>query len=144
MIKNKRDKHKLLLLIKMEHILRVFDYNVYNQQDSSRDNDEENVYRDTNAFMIQMFGVDEKEKTYSVNVEGFKPFFYVMVRDDWTIEMKEKFINHLKDKIGKYYANSITESKIIRRKKLYGFDNKKEHKFIFIEFFSCQKIDSSW
>jgi DNA polymerase elongation subunit (family B) len=118
----------------MEHILRVFDYNVYNQQDSSRDNDEENVYRDTNAFMIQMFGVDEKEKTYSVNVEGFKPFFYVMVRDDWTIEMKEKFINHLKDKIGKYYANSITESKIIRRKKLYGFDNKKEHKFIFIEF----------
>jgi DNA polymerase elongation subunit (family B) len=134
LIKNKRDKNKLILIIKMEHILRVFDYNVYNQQDSSRDNDEENVYRDTNAFMIQMFGVDEKGKTYSVNVEGFKPFFYVMVRDDWTIEMKEKFINHLKDKIGKYYANSITESKIIRRKKLYGFDNKKEHKFIFIEF----------
>ena len=118
----------------MEHIFRVFDYNVYNEHDSSIDNDEENVYRDTNAFMIQMFGVDENSKTYSVNVEGFKPFFYVMVNDKWSIAMKEQFIGHLKEKIGKFYANSITESKIIKRKKLYGFDNKKEHKFIFIEF----------
>jgi len=118
----------------MEHIFRVFDFNVYNQQDSSRDNDEENIYRDTNAFMIQMFGVDEYGKTYSVNVEGFKPFFYLMVNDKWTIDMKEKFITHLKEKIGKYYTNSITDSKLVKRKKLYGFDNKKEHKFIFIEF----------
>jgi DNA polymerase elongation subunit (family B) len=84
--------------------------------------------------MIQIFGVDEYAKTYSVTVDGFKPFFYVMVNDSWTIAMKEKFIRHLSEKMGKYYIDSITESKIIRRKKLYGFDNKKEHKFIFIEF----------
>ncbi len=118
----------------MEHIFRVFDYNVYNTYDSSRDTDEGNAYRDTNSFMIQMFGVDEKGKTYSVNVEGFKPFFYVMVNDKWSIPMKEEFVNHLKEKMGKYYSNSITDSKLVKRKKLYGFDNKKEHKFIFLEF----------
>ncbi len=118
----------------MEHTLRVFDYNVYNAYDASRDNGEENTFKDNNVFMIQMFGVDENGKTYSVTVDGFKPFFYIMVNDNWTIEMKEKFINHLRDKMGKYYFDSITSSKIIRRKKLYGFDNKKEHKFIFIEF----------
>jgi DNA polymerase elongation subunit (family B) len=118
----------------MEYILRLFDYNVYNAYDSSRDTNKETSFKDTNVFMIQMFGVDEDGKTYSVTVDGFKPFFYVMVNDNWTIEMKEKFILHLKDKMGKYYADSITDSKIIRRKKLYGFDNKKEHKFIFIEF----------
>ena len=80
----------------MEHIFRVFDYNVYNVYDSSRDDDENNTYKDNNVFMIQMFGVDEKGKTYSVTVEGFKPFFYVMVNDKWTITMKEQFINHLK------------------------------------------------
>ena len=117
----------------MEHVFRVFDYNVYNCNDPFADNDED-APRDTDIFMIQMFGVDEFGKTYSVTVDGFKPFFYVMVNDSWTIAMKEKFILHLKDKLGKYYANSITDSKIIRRKKLYGFDNKKEHKFIFIEF----------
>jgi DNA polymerase elongation subunit (family B) len=118
----------------MEHIFRVFDYNVYNAYDSSRDNDEDNTYMDNNAFMIQMFGVDETGKTYSVTVEGFKPFFYVMVNDKWTIEMKEQFITHLKEKMGKYYSTSITDSKLVKRRKLYGFDNKKEHKFIFIEF----------
>ena len=118
----------------MEHIFRVFDYNVYNTYDSSRDNDEDNTFKDTNVFMIQMFGVDEYGKTYSVTIEGFKPFFYVMVNDKWSISMKEQFINHLKEKMGKFYSNSITDSKLVKRKKLYGFDNKKEHKFIFIEF----------
>jgi DNA polymerase elongation subunit (family B) len=117
----------------MEHIFRVFDYNVYNCSDPSRDNDD-NKFKDTNVFMIQMFGVDEYGKTYSTIVEGFKPFFYIMVNDNWTIKMKEDFINHLLEKMGKYYSESITSSKIIRRKKLYGFDNHKEHKFIFIEF----------
>ena len=71
----------------MEHIFRVFDYNVYNAYDSLRDTDEDNTYKDTNVFMIQMFGVDETGKTYSVVVEGFKPFFYVMVNDKWTINV---------------------------------------------------------
>lgn len=118
----------------MEHIFRVFDYNVYNVYDQSRDNDEDNTFKDMNVFMIQMFGVDECGKTYSVNVEGFRPFFYLMVNDKWSITMKEQFINHLKEKMGRFYSDSITDSKLVRRKKLYGFDNKKEHKFIFVEF----------
>ena len=120
----------------MEHIFRVFDYNVYNTYDSSRDNDEDNTFKDRNVFMIQMFGVDEYGKTYSVNIEGFKPFFYLMVNDKWSITMKEQFITHLKEKMSKsgFYSDSITTTKLVRRKKLYGFDNKKEHKFIFIEF----------
>jgi len=65
----------------MEHIFRVFDYNVYNAHDSSRDVEESGTFIDTNAFVIQMFGVDEYGKTYSVTVEGFKPFFYVMVNE---------------------------------------------------------------
>ena len=120
----------------MEHIFRIVDFNVYNAKDSSHESsdDEQNVYKDTNNFVIQMFGVDENGKTYSLTAEGYRPFFYVMVNDKWTIQMKECFLAHLKEKMGKYYEDSITECKIIRRKKLYGFDGGKEHKFIFIEF----------
>ena len=117
----------------MERILRIFDFNAYNEVDTLKD-DESNAYRDKNVFTIQMFGIDELGKSFSVKVEGFKPFFYVMVNDRWTIEMKDEFIKHLKMKMGKYYSETITKSKLIKRKKLYGFDNKKEHKFIFIEF----------
>ena len=121
----------------MEHTFRIFDFNIYNSKGASFESssdDEQNVYKDKNTFVIQMFGVDENGKTYSLTVEGYKPFFYVMVNDNWTIKMKEVFLAHLKEKMGKYYQNSITECKIIKRKKLYGFDGGKEHKFILLEF----------
>ncbi len=120
----------------MEHIFRIFDFNVYNSKDSSLESsdEEQNVYKDTNNFMIQIFGVNEAGKTYSLIAEGYKPFFYVMVNDKWTITMKEGFLSHLKGKMGKFYQDSITECKIIKRKKLYGFDGGKEHKFILFEF----------
>jgi DNA polymerase elongation subunit (family B) len=119
----------------MEYILRIFDFNVYNAKGDSESSDEEqNTYKDTNNFVIQLFGVDEKGKTYSVTAEGYKPFFYIMVNDTWTIKMKEEFLVHLKEKMGNFYSESVTDCKIIKRKKLYGFDGGKEHKFIFIEF----------
>ena len=122
----------------MEHIFRIFDFNIYNAKDSSSENsssdDEENEHKDKNNFIIQIFGVDENGKTYSVTAEGYKPFFYVMVNDKWTIQMKQDFLYHLKDKMGKFYTDSITDCKIIKRKKLYGFDGGKEHKFIYLEF----------
>ena len=120
----------------MEHIFRIFDFNVYNAKDSSLDSsdDEQNVYTDTKTFRIQMFGVDETGKTYSLTADGYHPFFYVMVNDKWTIKMKEEFVAHLKEKMGKFYQDTITECKIVKRKKLYGFDGGKDHKFIFIEF----------
>ena len=120
----------------MEHIFRIVDFNVYNAKESSLESsdDEQNVYKDTNNFVIQMFGVDDIGKTYSLIAEGYRPFFYLMVNDKWSIQMKEGFLSHLKEKMGKFYQDSITECKIIKRKKLYGFDGGKEHKFIFIEF----------
>ena len=120
----------------MEHIFRIFDFNVYNAKDTTSDSsdDEKNLYKDTNSFAIQMFGVNENGKTYSLIAEGYKPFFYVMVNDKWTIKMKEVFLAHLKEKMGKFYQDTITECKIIKRKKLYGFDGGKEHKFILLEF----------
>jgi DNA polymerase elongation subunit (family B) len=129
----------------MEHIFRILDFNVYNAKDSSNESsdDEQNVYKDTNTFVIQMFGVDESGKTYSLTAEGYRPFFYVMVNDKWSIQMKEGFLAHLKEKMGKYYQDSITECKIIKRKKLYGFDGGKEHKFIFIEFANLNSFNKA-
>ena len=133
----------------MEHIFRILDFNVYNGKVSSCESsdDEENVYKDNNNFIIQMFGVDESGKTYSLTAEGFRPFFYLMVNDKWSIQKKQDFLAHLKDKVGKYYRDSITECKIIKRKKLYGFDGGKEHKFIFIEFANLNafnKVKNLW
>jgi len=121
----------------MEHIFRVLDFNIYNEKYSLLDessDEEQNDYQDKNQFVIQMFGLNELGQTCSIKVEDFKPFFYVMVNDKWNLQMKDAFLFHIKQKMGKFYENSITECIIIKRKKLYGFDGGKEHKFIKFEF----------
>ena len=133
----------------MEHIFRVFDFNVYNAKGLSNDSsDEEGCSpKDSSSFMIQIFGVDDKGKTYSAIAEDYRPFFYVMVNDKWNIQIKDKFLEFIKSKIGNYYKDTITECKIIKRKKLYGFDGGKEHKFIKFEFSNLNafnKVKNLW
>jgi DNA polymerase elongation subunit (family B) len=126
----------------MEQTLRIFDFNILSVDNSFHDSESDDEssasdkksFKDSSIFLIQIFGVNEIGKTFSVTVEGFKPFFYVMVNDTWNITTKEKFLAHIKIKMGKFYEDSISECIIIKRKKLYGFDGGKEHKFIKLEF----------
>jgi DNA polymerase elongation subunit (family B) len=148
---------------KMDKSFRLFDFNVYSaektQEESSDDEQQNHVnedrsfddeygesygytepkkksttYKDSKIFMIQMFGVNEKGETCSIIAEHFKPFFYVKVDDDWTQGKKLSFLAHIKQQIGKYYEDSISECKLIKRKKLYGFDGGKLHKFVMFKF----------
>jgi len=121
----------------MEKVFRIFDFNVFNENNADNSDSEPeqtNTYSDKSNFIIQIFGLDEQGKTCSIFVEDFKPFFYVMVEDNWGINTKNNFLEHIKTKIGKYYQHCISDCIIIKRKKLYGFDGGKEHKFIKFEF----------
>ena len=136
----------------MEHIFRIFDFNIYNVADSGDDSDsvssgEYQEKIDKNEFTIQMFGINEKRETCSIVVEEFKPFFYIKVGDNWNLKLKEEFVSHLRGKMGKYYGNSLINSKLIKRKKLYGFDGGKFYKFIKLEFDNVQalnKVKNIW
>ena len=35
---------------------------------------------DNKKFLVKMFGMDEKGKTYCVFVKDFEPFFYILVQ----------------------------------------------------------------
>ena len=119
----------------MERVFRVFDFNVYNEKASSSDSgsdDDGTSYTDTNQFKIQIFGLNEAGKSCSIIAEDFKPFFYVKVDDTWNQAKKAGFLEFVKSRIGKYYKNSISDCKLIKKKKLYGFDGGKEHKFVIL------------
>ena len=118
----------------MDFVFRVFDFNVYNEKPESDSSDEETKYKETASFMIQIFGVNEKGEDCSIIAENYKPFFYVLVDDDWTISKKNDFVTHLTNEMGKFYHESICDSKLLKRKKLYGFNDGKEYKFIKLEF----------
>ena len=85
-------------------------------------------------FEIQMFGINEKGETCSIFVKNYYPFFYIKINKKWKTSYLTKFLNHLKDRIGPYYSNSIVGFKMVKKKKLYGFDGGLEHDFIEIKF----------
>lgn len=135
----------------MEQVFRLFDFNVYNEnridENSSGSENGKKVNKDTNQFVIQMFGLDENGKTCSILIDDFKPFFYVKVGDNWSTSKKQALLLHIKGKIGKFYENSITDCIIIKRKKLYGFDNGKEYKFVKFKFknmAAMNKVKNLW
>ena len=141
---------------------RLFDFNIFDEkrQENNDDNGDgngsdddgtaEKKYKKDDKFTtIQMFGLNEKGETCAIFVRDYSPFFYIKVGDEWTIPQKSAFISHLKDKLGKYYQDSVLdfESKLIKRKKLYGFDAGKEHKFVLIKFkniATMNKVKGMW
>jgi len=130
-------------MVILEKSLRLLDFNIYDEscQDSSSDNDnsdnsdnEKPKFGDNKQFIIQVFGINEKGETFCLFINDYNPFFYIKVGEDWDFSKRDMFIGHIKSKVGKYYENSIGECKLIKKKKLYGFDGGKEHKFIKISF----------
>jgi DNA polymerase elongation subunit (family B) len=92
---------------------------------------------DTNEFRIQMFGINEQGETCSIFVDDYHPFFYVKVDPHWTNATKSAFIRNIKENLkSKYYENSIITEKceIVEKRKLYGFDGGKNHKFVLLVF----------
>ena len=85
-------------------------------------------------FEVQMFGINEKGETAAIFVEGFTPFFYVKVNDDWTESDRTRLILQMQQDMGAFYRGSIMSSKLVTRKTLYGFDAGKLHSFIIIKF----------
>ena len=127
----------------MEHIFKISYVNHYNAPvPVICEYDNMNKNKDNDVFIVQLFGKDEHCNLYSVIVEGFKPFFYVMVNDKWNIQMKTEFVKHLKQKMG-YYSESLLEAKLVSKRKLYGFDNKKKHKFIYLEFANTKAFNKA-
>jgi DNA polymerase elongation subunit (family B) len=127
---------------------KLLDFNVYNREaDKDSEEDETAVKSNNSSFTIQMFGINERGKRASIIAEDYKPFFYLKVANNWGQTKKTAFYDHIKQKVGRYYEKSIVECRLIERKKLYGFDAGKKHRFIEIKFENMtiyNKVKNFW
>ena len=108
------------------------------------DADVEPGERRPKLFNIQMFGVNELGKTASITVKGYSPFFFAKVADDWDEATKVRFVVKLEMTLEE---GDIVSSKLIKRKKLYGFDGGKEYNFVKLSFKNEQalrKVKGLW
>ena len=85
------------------------------------------------GFEIQVFANTENGDTCFIRLEGFSPFFYAKVNNNWTNSNVRSFESFLQQKMGEL-KGMLKSCSIVRRKKLRGFDNNSLHKFLFIQF----------
>ena len=99
-------------------------------------------YKD-DTFKINIYGIDEKNKTYSIKIDDYKPFFYIKVGNDWEEDDIDDFFEHLKESNQEDYRfikcleETLHETKLVKHKTLYNFDANKYYKFIYI---SCHNL----
>ena len=69
---------------------KLYDYNIIEESTKG------NPYKDNKKFIIQAFGINSSNKTASIFIENFYPFFYIKVNEKWDEQRKNEFIGHLK------------------------------------------------
>ena len=133
--------------------VRLLDFHIYdekNNKENSDSSDNDNVRlekKDRSEFHIQLFGINENGETFSILINDFHPFFFIKVGDNWTYREVNSFMIDIKKKIGKYYEDSILESKLVENHKLYGFSGGKKYKFIQLIFKNqvvMNKVKNLW
>ena len=118
------------------HYFKLFEYDI--REDLHLEKVEYVPGKDLKQFIIQMYGIDETGKTACIFVKDYYPFFYIKVDDDWDNANVSDFISFLRNGLGGYYEDSLLSGKLMKRHKLYGFDNKKQYNFIKVNFTSMQ------
>jgi len=118
----------------MSKDLRLLDFNVYDgSMEETESSDSEDGSNNSKQFIVECFGIDEQGESVCVMLSGYKPFFYAKIPDNWT----ESECLMLRDVLRQgmtFMKDTLIDIRIVRRKKLYGFDGGKYHSFACMTF----------
>jgi len=137
--------------------VRLLDFHVYDEtlatDSSSSEDDLQSIdQKRTNPvtkFVIQMYGINEQGETFSILVQDFHPFFFVLVDDHWTQRHCDIFRDELLSKLGggKRAKSSLLNVELVEYNKLYGFTAGKKSKFVQLTFqnsASMMRVRNFW
>ena len=92
--------------------------------------DETNEEITKQEYIIQLFGNTEDNKQIYVQVENFKPYFYIKIPDNWKNNKIDDLINIVLDKSKPYTKMGLYDYEVVEKHDLYGFSDFKLFKFL--------------
>jgi len=142
--------------VEQQHSYKLISFHTYDskvkdeedeEKDDSPRNNKYKQKKNTDEYIVQMFGINEQGKTASIIVSGYAPFFYVKVGKHWKPSHVAGFKAQLLQDMGAFYEDCIIDTKLVDKKTLYGFDAGLLHKFVYISFKSesaMRKAKNFW
>ena len=113
--------------------------------DDSDNEDPKKKWSFHGKFIVYFFGITKESETVCVQVNGYRPSFFMEVPSNWNKQDSDWLKRHLTDKNTKYvdnwgkekklkWLNTDLKVKIVKKQKFDGFQTKKIHKFVEIIF----------
>lgn len=87
------------------------------------------------VFSIRLFGKTRSNETIYVQVNDFKPYFFVEIDSRLRFNHIEKIIEDIKKRVyPKQYVDELKQHEVVQKYKFYGFTNYKKFSFLKLTF----------
>ena len=136
-----RNKETIIKNNRTDIIFQIIDWksnDIYKKkEDDDGENDEEQEISYKNKvkrLSIRGYGVTEKGNSISVHINGFQPYFYIRIPQDWDSKVFNLLKNQILKDVPEYVHEGLYVAKIVQRKEFYGFTNNKLFNFGYFEF----------
>lgn len=100
-------------------IFQVLDWDFFHEDDDDGNK----------QFAIRLFGKDKQQRSVYVQVDDFKPYFYVELEDHWKYTTVDSIITEVKKRVPKDKVNGLIKFSVEEKYKFWGFTNYKKFKF---------------
>ena len=139
-----RNKETIIKNNKTDIIFQIIDWksnDIYKKKEDDDDENEENDEEQENSYKnkvkrlsIRGYGVTDNGNSISVHINGFQPYFYIRIPQDWDSKVFNLLKNQILKDVPEYVREGLHVAKIVQRKEFYGFTNNKLFNFGYFEF----------
>jgi DNA polymerase elongation subunit (family B) len=127
---------------KTELLFQIIDWkscDIYYKNDEEIDAEESEEPSDKKQkklkkLMIRGYGVTDAGNSISIHVDGFQPFFYFKIGDDWTQKKFDAFKQSILTMVDDSQKSDLVKAEIIQKKEFYGFTNNELFKYGLFQF----------
>ncbi len=102
-------------------------------EELSDSDEEENKFKrkqkNKKNLVIRAYGVTDSGQSICVHINGFQPYFYFKIPQEWEKKHFDYFVEVVKGMVEPFNRNGLIISSIVQKKEFYGFTNNELFKF---------------
>ena len=110
-------------------IFQIIDWKSYDiikedEDEDEEEQDENKKYKKKNkSLIIRGYGVTDNGNSICVHIEGFQPYFFFKIPQDWGNKEFNEFKNNVVNMINEKQQDGLINAGIVKKKEFYGFTN---------------------
>jgi DNA polymerase elongation subunit (family B) len=111
---------------------QILDWNYYHEED---DDD------GSKKYTIRLFGKTKAQESIYLQVDGFKPYFYIKLEKSWKSSQIDQILEAAQRRVfPKDKVEGLVETKVVSKYDFYGFTNYKKFNFLKMTFADMESM----